>query len=143
MNLRMLKLFERLMWLRENYEPFHSDLRCVYQSSLDAPASVLIPDPWWMAGNMLGGIFPPVWVWHELRKDESAPDFKRHTRGHLLHETPPEAALTEEQSFEKLIMKDTPEFVWRTQGNRPRMIICRASQLPDTRHFRNAWRLAA
>jgi hypothetical protein len=48
-----------------------------------------------MACALQGGILPPVWVYHELAKDEAQPDFKKHTRGYLLHQTEPVEAMTE------------------------------------------------
>jgi hypothetical protein len=70
--------------------------------------------------RLQGGILPPVWVYHELAKDEAQPDFKKHTRGYLLHQTEPVEAMTEEQAIEYLIMKDCPKSVWQTwnEGNK-------------------------
>ena len=37
-----------------------------------------------------------------------------------------------------------PEHVWRNwdESNRPKMVICRKDQLPQTREWRNAWRIS-
>ena len=34
--------------------------------------------------------------------------------------------------------------VWKTwnEGNKPKMVICRSNQLPTTREWRNAWKIA-
>ena len=138
-------LWERLCWAKENLEAVQSEYRVVYEDSLDECVKILVPDPNWMAAAMHGGILPPVWVYHELAKDEAEEGFTKHTRGYLLHDTPPVDAMTEEQAIEYLIMKDVPQSVWQTwdEGNRPKMVICRKEQLPVTREWRNAWRLAA
>jgi hypothetical protein len=96
-----------------------------------------------MACALQGGILPPVQVYWELAKDEAKPDFVKHTRGHLLHNTKPVEAMTEEQAIEYLIMKDCPQHVWRNwnEGNKPKMVICRKEQLPSTREWRNAWKI--
>ena len=80
----------------------------------------------------------------ELAKDEAQPDFKKHTRGYLLHETEPVGPMTEEEAIEYLIKKDVPQSVWQTwdEGNRPKMVICSKEQLPSTREWRNAWRIS-
>jgi len=110
---------------------------------MENPAKVLCPDPNWMACAMQGGILPPVEVYWELAKDEAQPDFKKHTRGYLLHNTKPVEKMTEEEAINYLIMKDIPERVWRTWnvGNKPKMVICRTHQLPEHRQWRNAWQI--
>ena len=137
-------LFDRLCWAKENLEPHQSDYRVVYEDSVDECAKILVPDPNWMACALQGGILPPVWVYHELAKDEAQPDFKKHTRGYLLHQTEPVEAMTEEQAIEYLILKDCPEAVWKTynEGNRLKMVVCRKEQLPQTREWRNAWKIS-
>ena len=136
-------LWDRLCWAKENLEGYQSEYRVVYEDSIDECAKILVPDPNWMACAMQGGILPPVWVYWELAKDEAQPDFKKHTRGYLLHDTEPVEAMTEEQAIEYLIMKDCPQHVWRewNTGNKPKMVICRKEQLPSTREWRNAWKI--
>jgi hypothetical protein len=143
MQLKELKLFDRLCWAKDNLEPYQSDYRVVFETNVDAPASVLVPDPNWMACAMSGGILPPVWVYHELARDEAMPGFKKHTRGYLLHETEPMPPMSEEEAIEYLIMKDIPNHIWRTwnEGNKPKMVICKKEQLPQTRAWRNAWKI--
>ena len=138
------KLWMRLLWAKENLDSHQSDYRVVYEDNMDECAKILIPDPNWMACALQGGILPPVEVYWELAKDEATPDFKKHTRGFLLHNTKPVGAMTEEQSIEYLIMKDVPESVRRSynEGNRLKMVICRKEQLPATREWRDAWKIS-
>ena len=137
-------LWDRLCWAKENLDGVQSDYRVVYEDSIDECAKILVPDPNWMACALQGGILPPVWVYHELAKDEASEGFKKHTRGYLLHETQPIEAMTEEEAIEYLIMKDVPQSVWQEwdSGNKPKMVICRKDQLPQTREWRNAWRIS-
>ena len=139
-------LWERLHWAKDNLDGVQSDYRVVWEdpNEPDEPAKITIPDPNWLACALQGGILPPVEVYWELKKDEAQPDFKRHTRGYLLHNTKPVPAMTEEQAIEYLIMKDVPEKVWKNwdEGNRPKMVICKINQLPQTREWRNAWRIS-
>ena len=139
------KLIDRLAWAKQNLEPVQTQYAVVYEDAGMDCVAIMHPDPNAMAALMAGGIFPPVWVYHELAKDEAQPDFKKHTRGHLLHETEPMPALSEEQSVEYLVQKDVPQSIWRNwdKGNKPKMVICKREQLPATREWRNAWRLAA
>ena len=136
-------LFDRLCWAKDNLEPVQSNYRVVFERSVDDCASVLIPDPNWMACALQGGILPPVWVYWELAKDEAQPDFKKHTRGYLLHQTEPVGPMTEEEAIEMLIQKDIPQHVWQNwdSGNKPKMVICHKDQLPKTREWRNAWKI--
>ena len=137
-------LWDRLCWAKENLEAHQSDYRVVYEDSIDECAKILVPDPNWMACALQGGILPPVWVYHELEKDEAEEGFKKHTRGYLLHETEPMEAMTEEEAIEYLILKDCPRQVWENynEGNRPKMVVCKKQQLPQTREWRNAWKIS-
>ena len=136
-------LLRRLSWAKENLEPYQSDYRVVYEDSLDECAKILVPDPNFMACALQGEILPAVEVYWELAKDAAQPDFKKHTRGYLLHDTKPIGPMTEEQAIEYLIMKDVPQSVWQNwnTGNKPNMVICRKEQLPSTREWRNAWKI--
>jgi len=138
------KLIERLAWAKEHLEPVQSDYRVVYEDSIDECCKILVPDPNWMACALAGKILPKVWVYHELAKDEAQPDFKKHTRGYLLHETEPMPAMTEEEAIEYLILKDCPADVIENfdKGNRRTLVICRKEQLPQSREWRNAWRIS-
>lgn len=138
------KLFDRLCWAKEWLEPVQSDYRVVYEDSVDECAKILVPDPNFMAACMNGGIIPKIENYWALAEDEAKPDFKKHTRGYLLHDTEPMGAMTEEEAIEYLIMKDIPKSVWQNwdSGNKPKMVICRKGQLPQTREWRNAWRIS-
>ena len=94
-------LWDRLGWAKENLEPYRSEYCIVWEDpdNLDEPAKVTHPDPNWMACALNGGILPPVWVYWELKKDEAKPDFVKHTRGYLLHNTEPVKAMTEEEAI--------------------------------------------
>ena len=100
-------LWERLHWAKEKLEPIQSDYRVVWEdpNEPDEPAKITIPDPNWLACALQGGILPPVEVYWELKKDEAQPDFKKHTRGYLLHNTKPVDKMTEEEAIE--IANDT------------------------------------
>ena len=138
-------LWERLCWAKEKLEGIQSEYRVVWEDpeEPDSPAKITIPDPNWMACALNGGILPPVWVYWELKKDEEQPDFVKHTRGYLLHNTKPVDSMTEEQAIEYLIMKDIPERVWKDyeQANRKRLLIVKKEQLPQHRTWRNAWKI--
>ena len=144
-NFKGTKLIDRLTWARENLKPFQTQYAVAYEDVDMDCVAIMHPDPNAMAALMAGGIFPPVWVYWELAKDEAQPDFEKHTRGHLLHETEPMPALSEKQAVEFLIKKDLPMSIWLNwnKGNKPKMVICKREQLPATREWRNAWRLAA
>jgi len=136
-------LLDRLSWAKENLEPVQSDYRVVYEDSLDECAKILVPDPHFMAACMNGGIIPKIENYWALAEDEAKPDFVKHTRGYLLHETEPMGAMTEEEAIEYLILKDCPSDVVANfdSGNRRTLVICKKEQLPSHRVWRNAWRI--
>ncbi len=144
-NFQGVHLWDRLCWAKQNLKPIHTDYRVIWQDpdNLDEPCKITSPDPNWLACAKAGGILPDVRVYWALQEDESKPDFKKHTRGYLLHNTKPIDAMTEEQAIEYLIMKDIPQRVWRDyeKANNPRLIICNKHQLPETRMWRNAWKI--
>ena len=92
-------LFDRLCWAKENLEPVQSDYRVVYEDSVDECAKILVPDPAFMAACMNGGIIPKIENYWALADDEAQPDFVKHTRGYLLHETEPMGAMTEREAI--------------------------------------------
>ena len=145
-NWRTSKLIDRIGWAKANLKPVRTEYCVVYEDIDMKCATVLHPDPHCMAMLMHGGLMPPVEVWHKLAEDEARTDFTQHSdfRGHLLHDTEPMGPLTEEEAVEFLIKKDIPAHIWKTwdQGNKPKMVVCRRSQLPATREWRNAWRIA-
>ena len=138
-------LWDRLCWAKEKLEPYRTEYCVVWEDpeTPDEPAKITHPDPNWMACALQGGILPPVQVYWALAEDEAKPDFKKHSRGYLLHNTKPVDAMTEEQAIEYLIMKDVPQSVWREyqKGNRPKLVICKINQLPKTREWRNSWQI--
>jgi len=79
-----------------------------------------------------------------LAEDEAQPDFKEHTRKHLLDVVDPIGPLTEEKAIEYLIYKDVPRKVWENwnKGNKPKLVICRKDQIPKNREWRDAWKIA-
>jgi len=108
----------------------------------DAPMKVTKPSPTWLAMAMHGDILPPVEVYHALAEDEAQPGFKRHTRGHLLHDTQPVPAMTEQEAMEYLVKKDIPARVWRDyKGNRQILKIVPVHMIPTNREFRNSWKI--
>ena len=97
-------LWDRLCWAKEKLEPYRTEYCVVWEDpeTPDAPAKITHPDPNWMACALKGGILPPVEAYWELKKDEAKPDFVKHTRGYLLHNTKPIEAMTEERAIEYL-----------------------------------------
>jgi hypothetical protein len=138
MKLSKLKLHERLAIAKEKLKPVQSDYRVVFEADIDNASSVLVPDPNWMACALHGNILPPVHVYHDLEYDEQGTI----TNGHILHETKPVEAMSEEEAIEYLIQKDVPSHVWADQsGNAIKMVVCRKDQLPADREWRNAWKI--
>ncbi len=140
-----MQMLDRLRKVRKELRPFFKTEYCVVYEDIDMDCcAVYHPSPEAMTALMDGGVFPPVWVYWELAKDEAQPDFKRHTRGYLLHDTPREGPKTESEALLYLIMKDVPQHIWRNYetSNSVHLKIIRREQQPD-REFRNAWRIAA
>lgn len=112
-------------------------------STEDTQAQVTVPSPEWWAMALHGGILPPVEVYWALKHDEAQPTFRRHTRGHLLHDTKPMRAMTPEEAMEYLVMAVLPLSVWRDyKGNRTILRIVPRNLIPQDRIFRNAWLVA-
>ena len=137
------KLINRIDWAKDNLQPVRTEYCVVYENLEEDCAIVMHPDPHCMAMLMHGNLMPPPWVKLQLKADEKRSDFTCHSdfNGHLLHETKPIGALTEEQAIEYLIVTDIEQEVWSNydKGNRQLMAICRRDQLPTDRTFRNAW----
>ena len=140
------KLWQRELifaYLHQHMDHQHSQYAIMWEDPADpdAPAKVTHPAPIWLAMAKCGGILPPVEVYHALMEDEAKPNFRRHTRGHLQHDTPPVGPMTEEEAIKYLIKKELPPSVWRDyRGNRSILRVVRRSMLPD-RTNRNAWRI--
>ena len=94
-------LWDRLCWAKEKLEPYRTEYCVVWEDpeTPDEPAKITHPDPNWMACALQGGILPPVEAYWELKKDEAKPDFVKHTRGYLLHNTKPIEAYDRRKSY--------------------------------------------
>ena len=129
-----------------------TDYRVVYEDPdrPEDPAKILVPSPNWMKRAMEGNYLPPIWVYWQLHDDEQkAMDEGRHSgfqhdreRWELQFTAPRIDALTEEEAIEYLIMKDIPRRVWAKEHNRPMFKVVKTSDLPETRQFRNAWKMS-
>ena len=137
------KLWQReLIYRHIHKDHAHSQYVILWEDPTkpDEAATVTLPAPVWMGMALHGGILPPVEVYHQLAEDEAKPDFKYHTRGNLLHDTPPIDAMTEEQAINYLIKKDLPTSVWRDyKGNRTILRVVRRSVIPTDRTRRAKW----
>lgn len=109
----------------------------------DAPMKVTVPTATWWAMALHGHILPPVEAYHLLAEDEVKPDFVRHTRGNILHETQLMPPMTPEEAMIYLTQMVIPPRVWRDyRGNREILRIVPREAIPTDRTNRNAWRLA-
>ena len=142
-NFKGVELYDRLCWAAENLKPYKTDYRVVFEDQNEKCAVIMIPDPMWMACAIQGGIHQPAWVWWELEKDEAQPNFTEHHRLHLITDTEPVAAMTEEEAIEHLIQINISSTVWKnlSDSNRVRLVICREDQLPKNNDFRDAWQI--
>lgn len=139
------KLWERELIFKDQHEDLPQGNYAILwedPADPDAPAKVTRPSPSWLAMAMHGGILPSVDVHLALCEDEERDGFVRHTRGYLLHETPPAPAMTEEEAMEYLVKKDIPPRVWRDyKGNRSILKIVPVELVPADRSFRNSWKI--
>ena len=133
----MTHLWERLLEAKSRLEPVQSKYRVLFENPTDpdAPASVLVPDPNWMAAALEGNILPPI---DAYQRDRNVPDGQ--PKEHPYAE--PIGAMTEEEAIEYLVMKDIDPQVWRDyNGNRCIMKIVPVELIPSDRSFRNAWKI--
>ena len=131
-------LWDRLAEAKSRLAPVQSKYRVLFEdpSTPDAPASVLVPDPNWMAAALAGEVLPPI---DTYLRDQSVPDGQ--PKEHPYAE--PVGAMTEEEAIEYLIKKDIQPQVWRDyQGNRTIMKIVPVELIPSDRSFRNAWKIS-
>ena len=134
----MTHLFDRICWASENLARVETDLIVVYEDgSDDGRARILVPAPEWLAMALHGGLLPPVAAYHLEPRDVGG-TFVGPKDYWSAYE--PIGPLTEAQAIEYLIQKDIPRHVW-APGSNHRMVICRRSQLPQTRTWRNAWKI--
>jgi len=130
-------LWDRLAEAKAKLDPVQSKYRVLFENPTepDAPASVLVPDPNWMAAALAGDVLPPI---DTYLRDQNVPDGQ--PKEHPYAE--PVGAMTEEEAIEYLIKKDISPQVWRDyQGNRTIMKIVPVELIPSDRSFRNAWKI--
>tara|TARA_R110000772_G_scaffold256022_1_gene372439 strand:- start:65 stop:496 length:432 start_codon:yes stop_codon:yes gene_type:complete len=130
-------LWDRLAEAKAKLDPVQSKYRVLFENPTepDAPASVLVPDPNWMAAALAGDVLPPI---DTYLRDRDVPDGQ--PKEHPYAE--PVGAMTEEEAIEYLIKKDISPQVWRDyQGNRTIMKIVPVELIPSDRSFRNAWKI--
>jgi hypothetical protein len=130
-------LWDRLAEAKARLEPVQSQYRVLFENpeDLDAPASVLVPDPNWMAAALAGGVLPSI---DTYQRDQGVADGQ--PKEHPYAE--PIGPMTEEEAIEYLVMKDVPPQVWRDyKGNRCIMKIVPVELIPSDRSFRNAWKI--
>ena len=131
-------LWDRLAEAKTRLDPVQSKYRVLFENPTepDAPASVLVPDPNWMAAALAGDVLPPI---DTYLRDQNVPDGQ--PKEHPYAE--PVGAMTEEEAIEYLIKKDIQPQVWRDyQGNRTIMKIVPVELIPSDRSFRNAWKIS-
>ena len=130
-------LWDRLADAKARLDPVQSKYRVLFENPTEpeAPASVLVPDPNWMAAALAGDVLPPI---DTYLRDQNVPDGQ--PKEHPYAE--PVGAMTEEEAIEYLIKKDISPQVWRDyQGNRTIMKIVPVELIPSDRSFRNAWKI--
>ncbi len=130
-------LWDRLAEAKSRLAPVQSKYRVLFENPAepDAPASVLVPDPNWMAAALAGGVLPPI---DTYLRDQNVPDGQ--PKEHPYAE--PIGPMTEEEAIEYLVKKDISPQVWREyNGNRIIMKIVPVELIPSDRSFRNAWKI--
>ena len=130
-------LWDRLAEAKSRLTPVQSKYRVLFENPAepDAPASVLVPDPNWMAAALAGNILPPI---DTYLRDQNVPDGQ--PKEHPYAE--PIGPMTEEEAIEYLVKKDISPQVWREyNGNRIIMKIVPVELIPSDRSFRNAWKI--
>ena len=130
-------LWDRLAEAKSRLTPVQSKYRVLFENPAepDAPASVLVPDPNWMAAALAGNVLPPI---DTYLRDQNVPDGQ--PKEHPYAE--PIGPMTEEEAIEYLVKKDISPQVWREyNGNRIIMKIVPVELIPSDRSFRNAWKI--
>lgn len=133
----MTHLWDRLAEAKSRLAPVQSKYRVLFENPAepDAPASVLVPDPNWLAAALAGNVLPPI---DTYLRDRDVPDGQPKEHPYAK----PIGPMTEEEAIEYLIKKDIPPQVWRDyQGNRSVMKIVPVELIPSDRSFRNAWKI--
>jgi hypothetical protein len=118
----------RMLWAAENLEPVEPRY-CLVSENGDGPATITVPSKPWMAMALAGDFLPG---WEDMR-DETKRNY-----------APPIGPMTEEEAMEYLVKAALPRELWENTARRNRMgfAICRIDQIPTSREWRNAWRLA-
>ena len=130
-------LWDRLAQAKSRLAPVQSKYRVLFENPAepDEPASVLVPDPNWMAAALAGNVLPPI---DTYLRDQNVPDGQ--PKEHPYAE--PIGPMTEEEAIEYLVKKDISPQVWREyNGNRIIMKIVPVELIPSDRSFRNAWKI--
>ena len=130
-------LWDRLAEAKSRLAPVQSKYRVLFENPAepDAPASVLVPDPNWMAAALAGNVLPPI---NTYLRDRDVPDGQPKEHPYAK----PIGPMTEEEAIEYLIQKDIPPQVWRDyKGNRSVIKIVPVELIPSDRSFRNAWKI--
>ena len=130
-------LWDRLAEAKSRLAPVQSQYRVLFENPAepDAPASVLVPDPNWMAAALAGNVLPPI---NTYLRDRDVPDGQPKEHPYAK----PIGPMTEEEAIEYLIQKDIPPQVWRDyKGNRSVIKIVPVELIPSDRSFRNAWKI--
>ena len=130
-------LWDRLADAKARLDPVQSKYRVLFENPAEqeAPATVLVPDPNFMAAALAGNVLPPIDTYIRY---QSVPDGQ--PKEHPYAE--PVGAMTEEEAIEYLVMKDISPSIWRDyNGNRTIMKIVPVELIPSDRSFRNAWKI--
>lgn len=130
-------LWDRLTQAKSRLAPVQSKYRVLFENPAepDAPASVLVPDPNWMAAALAGNVLPPI---DTYLRDQNVPDGQPKEHPYV----EPIGPMTEEEAIEYLVKKDISPQVWREyNGNRIIMKIVPVELIPSDRSFRNAWKI--
>ena len=133
----MTHLWDRLAEAKSRLAPVQSKYRVLFENPAepDAPASVLVPDPNWMAAALAGNVLPPI---DTYLRDQNVPDGQPKEHPYA----DPIGPMTEEEAIEYLVKKDISPQVWRDyNGNRVIMKIVPVELIPSDRSFRNAWKI--
>ena len=95
----MTHLWDRLAEAKSRLAPVQSKYRILFENPAepDAPASVLCPDPNWMAAALAGGVLPPI---DTYQRDRNVADGQ--PKEHPYAE--PIGPMTEEEAVEYLVM---------------------------------------
>ena len=119
--------------LSARVKPQPVDYRIVFERDDDG-VSVVNPAPHYVAMLRAGNIIRRLRVLADNANGKPIYDGD----GALL---PP---MSEQEAIEFVAWRDVPASVQLSHatGNRPRIVICHKDQLPQTRVFRNAWRLS-